>query len=149
MLRVLTHNLVWKLLSLLISVALWILLEAERQRATANVAAHNVAVRTSQAPVPERLEPMISRDLPVQVQLVGAPAHGWRLASVSVEPDRLRVLGPQHAIGSVEMASTQRIVIEGIKADEEFSVGVFVGDPQVRFETPPQVLVRVQVQKRK
>jgi hypothetical protein len=55
----------------------------------------------------------------------------------------LRIVGPESLVNEVKYAETDVIDLTGVTGEKEFRVGVFVEDPQVRFESAPQVTVKV------
>ena len=61
----------------------------------------------------------------------------------SVVPSTLSIVGPESRVKEVEYAETDLIDLAGVTAEKPFRVGVFVADPQVRFESASQVTVKV------
>jgi hypothetical protein len=62
-------------------------------------------------------------------------------------PPKLRIVGPQSRVNAVEFAETDRIDLSQKLAEIGLRVNAFVRDPQVRFESPPVVQVRVVIEK--
>jgi YbbR domain-containing protein len=61
-----------------------------------------------------RIEPKATRVLPVRVRIVGRPAAGYAVdGDPIVEPDSVRVMGPQGAVEEIESASTVAVDITG------------------------------------
>jgi len=52
-------------------------------------------------------EPRAERELPVQPLLEGQPQEGFRVTSITVEPDRVRVAGPKRVIQRLERVTTR------------------------------------------
>ncbi len=52
-------------------------------------------------------EPRAERELPVQPIIEGQPAEGFRVTSINVEPDRVRVAGPKRVIQHLDRITTR------------------------------------------
>jgi len=58
-------------------------------------------------------EPRVTRTLPVEPQLHGQPASGWRVAHVSLHPDEIVVTGAQSVVEGLAAASTLPLSLAG------------------------------------
>ena len=90
-----------------------------------------------------RFERRLVREVPVRVHSTGPGSTGREARGLSVVPPRLRIVGPESLVNEVKYAETDVIDLTGVTGEQEFRVGVFVEDPQVRFESAPQVTVKV------
>lgn len=72
------------------------------------------------------LEPVVSREVPVEARFEGEPQEGFARGDVTVTPDRVRVRGPQSHVNAVERAYTETISLAGRR--ESFA------DPQVAVD---------------
>lgn len=94
-----------------------------------------------------RFEQRISREVPVQVRYAGPPPQGYRIASQWVNPDRLRIAGPESRVEQIAAAQTDAIDLTSTVGETGFRIATFLSDPQVRFDGPSHVTVRVMLEK--
>ena len=105
-------------------------------------------VRVVPTQVRVRLERRISKDLPVEVRFAGPPARGYRVVHQSVQPSRMRIVGPESRLEQVGSVQTDPVDLSSKLANAEFRVPVFLPDPQLRFEdSDPVVTVRVTLER--
>lgn len=97
-------------------------------------------IRAVPSQVRLRFERRLTREVPVRVRTTGPGSTGREARST---PLRLRIVGPESLVDEVKYAETDVIDLTGVTGEQEFRVGVFVDDPQVRFESAPQVTVKV------
>jgi YbbR domain-containing protein len=90
-----------------------------------------------------RFERRLTREVPVRVHSTGTGSTGHEARGLIVSPPRLRIVGPESRVNEVAYAETDVIDLTSVTGAKEFRVGVFVDDPQVRFESAPQVTVKV------
>jgi YbbR domain-containing protein len=102
-------------------------------------------IRAVPSQVRLRFERRLTLEVPVRVRSTG-PGHETR--SLSVTPPRLKIVGPESLVKQVEYAETDAIDLTGVRGEKAFRVGVFVADPQVRFDSASQVTVKVGPAKR-
>jgi YbbR domain-containing protein len=88
-----------------------------------------------------------SLEAPVEVRFAGPPPPGYRVASQSVIPLKLKVLGPRTHVHRLTAVQTDAIDLSGTVGTAEFRVSTYVPDPQLRFEGSPMVAVRVTLEK--
>ncbi|MEO7454594.1 MAG: CdaR family protein, partial [Fimbriimonadales bacterium] len=82
-----------------------------------------------------------SKNVLVQANWTGTPAVGYRIASVEILPNQIRVMGDAGALERLVSVDTNSIDVSGISEDKTVSVGVLL--PQgVRSET---ALVEVRI----
>jgi len=91
-------------------------------------------------------EPRITREVPVRLRFSNPPP-GYHVRRQELEPPKLRIVGPQSRVNAVEFAETDRIDLSQKLSEAGLRVNAFVRDPQVRFESPPVVLVKVIIEK--
>ena len=89
----------------------------------------------------------ISREVPVLVRYSSPPPPGYHVGRQIVTPNKLRILGPESNVEQIESVVTDSIDLSSVVAAAEFQVNTYVADPQVRFESAPQVTVSVEVEK--
>lgn len=138
MLRWITQNLGWKLLSVALAALLWFLQQSEIQNGP------------DSSPIAELLrEPLLSRDVPVQVRLTGVPPEGYQLAVVESVPGFQRLTGPQRAVSRIEGVPTDPIDISHLKGEHIITVMARPAAARVYLDTPPEVRIRLVVQQKR
>lgn len=79
-----------------------------------------------------RVEPVQTRELEIEAKLEGKLAPGYELNGVSINPPKVRVVGPASNVNALTRATTETMLLEGRK--EDFSVpqtAVDVADPKI------------------
>jgi hypothetical protein len=80
----------------------------------------------------------VSRRVPVQPRVVGAPAPGYQLSRVVTVPETVAISGPKKHVEAVEAATTDPIDITGTMDHASFGRHAFVGDPLIQvLESDP------------
>ena len=90
-------------------------------------------------------EPSITRRVPVAATVDGAPAPGFVVGKVLVDPSTVEVTGPASAVDRLKEAVTETVSIAGAQASLADEVSVGLVDPVVRLKTPRPVTVKVEV----
>ena len=92
-----------------------------------------------------KLESVKMKDVPVRVETRGVLPEGYRLAQVNVNPEIVRLKGPESKIESVSEVSTVPIDISSLKRNFEKDVNLDLSRLGVQLEgPPPRVNVEVQ-----
>ncbi len=94
-----------------------------------------------------RFDRIGSKEVPVQIRVSVPQPAGYRVAAQDVHPNKLKIAGPENRVDQVESAQTDPVDLSGVVSRAEFRVHAFVSDPQIRFEGPSVVTVRVKVEK--
>jgi hypothetical protein len=101
--------------------------------------------------VPSRLflefDRRASKDVPVLIELTGAPAEGYQVTRQEADPPRVRVSGPEQRVRSLDSAATDPLDIAGRHESVEAQRNAYVSDPQLQLESPSLVTVRVAIEK--
>jgi YbbR domain-containing protein len=208
-----THNVGWKLLSLLIAVTLWIAVAREPELATSlsvPVEFKNIPEDMDLGPnVPERVHlevrgpsGRLSRDnladiamildladahpgersytihpynfnlpsgvtfyrtVPTQITLTfdhlalqnvkvfprysKPPQPGYRVRAYVLEPENIRIRGPQERLKRIDRVWTDPVDLSGVVSSAEFHTHVNVGDAQVRLDTPAAITLKVTLER--
>ena len=79
----------------------------------------------------------------VVTNLVGEPAEGYQVSSVSVDPPSVMVRGPAGILKSVKSVGTETINISGLKTSLQKFVPPVLPDPSLSLVDTKQVEVRV------
>lgn len=105
-------------------------------------------VRVIPSQVKVRLEKRITKDVPVEVRFAGPPPRGYRVASQTVAPPAVRLVGPESRLESVTSVLTDPVDLASKIGTAEFRVNAALPDGHVRFENDtPAVAVSVVVEK--
>jgi YbbR domain-containing protein len=102
-------------------------------------------IRVSPSSVRFNLERTISKVVAVVPTILGAPASGYEIGSVLLNPAKVRVEGPESRVNTVDSVPTLAIHIDGRKSRLEQSVQLEVPDPEVRVLQTTPVAVRVEI----
>jgi diadenylate cyclase len=94
-----------------------------------------------------RLARLAAKEVPVEVQFSGSLPAGYRLTGQSVSPDRLSIAGSETRVTAVTQVQTDPVDLRGVTQSGERRVDAFVDDPQVRFESPPAVTVKLTIER--
>jgi hypothetical protein len=94
-----------------------------------------------------RLARLAQKEVPVEVRFSGALPAGYQLAGQSVSPGQLRIGGSETRVASVTQVETDPIDLHSLTQTADYRVDAFVDDPQVHFESPPQVTVHLIVER--
>lgn len=89
------------------------------------------------------LETIASKLVPVKVKLVGAPAPGFRVKGISVEPDSVAVFGTSGQLKDINEIYTASMDISGIKADKTSMLAIQLADTELKRSEPDIVKVKV------
>ena len=92
-----------------------------------------------------RLEPRLATEVPVTAVLTGAPAEGFEVGEVGVDPPVVRVEGPESEVKATAQARTREIAVDGRKAPFQQTVWIDVASPGVRIVGEARVRVSVHV----
>jgi YbbR domain-containing protein len=91
-------------------------------------------------------ERRVSKTLKVRPDVEGAPAEGYRIADVDVEPPRVRISGARSEVLRLSEVATETVDVAGATGPVEREVRVSPGPGHVWAETPRVVKVKVAVE---
>ena len=95
--------------------------------------------------VPIRLEPVVEKQLEVEVKFEGKLPEGYEVGSVSVNPARIRLRGPADRINALRKAVTETVWLDGMKESFNLShVAINIPDPKIDI-LDPAVDIHVEV----
>jgi YbbR domain-containing protein len=113
------------------------------------VAPPNVeVVAASPSQVPLKLERLVQKKLPIRPKLVGEPASGKSVATVTAEPPSALVTGPKDQVEKLQSVSTDPVFLDGTNGPVETLVAVRSPHPLIRIVEPLAVRVVVSLQTR-
>ena len=93
-----------------------------------------------------KVEPKDLKYIPLEASVVGEPAHGYEIKSVSIEPSELEVTGPLSIIENTNKIYTEKIDVEGLTKNETFEVAYKTLNKllSVKETEPLQVTVNIE-----
>lgn len=94
-----------------------------------------------------QLAHLAEKEVPVEVRLSGSLPAGYQLAGQSVSPEHLRIAGSEMRVTFVTKVQTDPIDLRSLAQSGDHRVDAFVDDPQVHFESPPQVTVHLTIER--
>jgi YbbR domain-containing protein len=92
-------------------------------------------------------EQRVSREVTVRPRISKYPPAGYTLKQVRVDPQRLRVVGPESDVTEVPSVDTDSIDLSRVTGPAEMRMTASVANPRVRFESTPVVRVTVLVER--
>jgi YbbR domain-containing protein len=102
-------------------------------------------IRTIPSQLRFRFEQRTTRVLPVEVPFSGMLAPGLSIAEKRVEPEGLRVSGPESRVAEAKKLTSDPLDLSSVSNDTEQALAVYAADPELRFLNTPQVKVRIRV----
>jgi diadenylate cyclase len=94
-----------------------------------------------------RLARLSQKVVPVEVRFSGVLPAGYQLTGQSVSPEQLSIAGSDTRVTSVTQVQTDPIDLRSLTQSGDQRVDAFVDDPQVHFESPPQVIVHLTIER--
>ena len=91
------------------------------------------------------LEPTVSTRLKILPAVTGAPAEGYTIESISVNPDYVKVEGPANRVKLVESVLTTPVDVSGKRDTVRQIVDLNIQDPRLRAPLLQPVHVEVQI----
>lgn len=78
------------------------------------------------------LELQLKKSVPVKPDIVGAPAKGFNIVEIKVDPDTVSIEGPKSVISKIGRIKTEPIDISGIKSDLVYKANLNLTDSHVK-----------------
>ena len=104
-------------------------------------------VRAVPSQVRLRFDRILSKAVPVELQLKGRPPAGYTLTAESVEPQTLRFRVRPPASARFAPPRPTRWIWSALTQTTEIQVNAFVTEARAQFESPPVVTVRLTIEK--
>jgi hypothetical protein len=92
-------------------------------------------------------ERRIVRKVPVAPQVSGNLPRGLRLVGTVANPAELAITGPESKVRGVTFLRTDPVSLNGLSEDRSMRVTAYLPNSQLRFNDPPEVTVKVSVEK--
>lgn len=90
-----------------------------------------------------RLEPLVSKSVPIVPRIEGRPADGYEFVEARAQPKTITIRGPRSHVLRVDEAGTETITISGKRESFNIRVNATVDDPAVRIDQVAPVGVTV------
>ncbi len=83
--------------------------------------------------------------VPIEADVVGRPAPGYEIESVTVEPKEVEVVGPETSVRDLKQAITEPVLIEGstVSIRESVTIGTPNSAARLRVARSARVLVEI------
>jgi diadenylate cyclase len=94
-----------------------------------------------------RFARLVSKEVPVEIQLTGYLPAGYRLTGQKTSPDRLRIAGSENRVGAILSVQTDPIDLSNLTRSGDHGVDAFVADSQIHFESSPKVTVQLTIER--
>jgi len=91
------------------------------------------------------LERVEQRGIEVQARLIGRPAPGFRIIGITVEPEAIRIMGPESRVRRINSLVTEPVNIDGVSTTTRRPVYVHLPDPPIRLVGRQDVAVTVAI----
>ena len=89
----------------------------------------------------------LTREVEIHPRVMGNFAAGEKIAKVLVDPEKIKITGPQHHVELVDAASTDPVDASGTRTTATFVTNVYVADALVQVMQPTPVRVTVVMEK--
>jgi hypothetical protein len=90
---------------------------------------------------------LAQKEVPVEVRLAGSLPAGYQLTWHSVSPERLSIAGSETRVMTIAQVQTDPVDLSKLTLSGDHRVDAFVDDPQVHFESPPEVTVHLTIER--
>jgi diadenylate cyclase len=89
----------------------------------------------------------VTRSVEIHARVVGAPATGYNLGTIAVDPSRITISGPEKHVSAIEAAITDPVDVSGAMTRIAFNRHAYVSDPLVQVANPNPVHITVMIEK--
>lgn len=104
-------------------------------------------IKISPAVLAITAEKKLYRDLPVHIKRTGRLPKGIKLRSISVEPERVRVLGSASSLAQLQQVDSEALDLSGITKSQTLVVRILSPSPQVQLSSDEIVRAKIIVSK--
>jgi hypothetical protein len=103
-------------------------------------------VRTTPESIQIKMEPLVTRQVPVKIKIEGKPSPGSEIAEqASVSPQKVQLVGPASSVRGIQYVETDSVVIDGIGVgNHEWTVSAIPID-SVSIRGAESLVVKVQI----
>ncbi len=93
-------------------------------------------------------ERRLTREVRVLPRFTGVYPEGYEIASYTVEPPTIRVVGPESRVNLVDYVTTDPIDVSKLIGSASYPRNAYLDDPHLRFENLKTVRVHVEMRKK-
>lgn len=104
-------------------------------------------VRAVPSQVRLRFDRMLTKTVPVELQLNGQPPPGYVITAQSIDPQVLSISGPETSLRAILATKTDPVDVTSMTQTTDLKVNAFVAEPRAQFESEPVVTVRLTIEK--
>ncbi len=90
-----------------------------------------------------RFEQRISVTVPIKIRFSGSAPDGYAVRQAEADPKEVSIAGAENRVRQIDFVETDPIDLTNVVGERTFRVDAFVGDPQIRIESPSLVTVKV------
>ena len=103
-------------------------------------------IRTIPAQMRFKFEHRATRSIAVDVPTSGTLPPGLLLSRLVVDPPMLTIAGPESRVAAARKATSDPFDLSQVTKDSQQSLSVYIGEPEIRFVSPPRVTVKIHVE---
>lgn len=104
-------------------------------------------IRAVPSQVRLRFDRLLTKTVPVELQLKGRPPAGYAITAQSISPSALRISGPETSMVNIVSTKTDPVDVSSMIQTTDLKVNAFVAEPRAQFESEPVVAVRLTIEK--
>ena len=105
-------------------------------------------IRVNPSSVRFSLEHTVVKSVAI-VPKLGPPPDGYEIGAVFIKPNSVEVEGPESRVNTLSSISTVPIHLDKRESPIEQTVDLDVPDPQIRFQHPAPVNIKVEIRKKR
>lgn len=102
-------------------------------------------VQLSPPAIDVELDRALTKEVQVQATVIGEPATGWAIASIELDPESIRITGPQEKVRGIAQVSTDVLDIGGAREDKYIDASLAITDPVIDLARGEPSRIRVTV----
>src|SRR2546422_10423714 len=91
------------------------------------------------------LERTLTKTVPVAPTILGQPADGFEISSVTVNPSKVEIEGPESRISTLTSIATIPIRLDRRQTQIAQTADLDIPDPEIRLQRPAPVVIRVEI----
>jgi YbbR domain-containing protein len=94
-----------------------------------------------------RFDHLATQNVKIYPRYSKPPQPGYRIRAYVLEPENIRVRGPEERVRRIDRVWTDPVDLSGVISAAEFHTHVNIGDAQVRLDAPTTVTLRVTLER--
>jgi len=104
-------------------------------------------IKTNPSSILITLETVVTKLVPVKINLSGNPAGGFHVKDISIEPDSVVLFGTRSKLNDINNIYTEPLDITGIKGNKTTMMHIQLADTELKKAEPDVVKVKVSIAK--